>query len=339
MWGLPLSDVPLVAWYIGVLVFLEGLLSADNALVLAIMVRHLPKKERRRVLRWGIWGAIGFRFIAVLMSSVLLKFWICKLVGGLYLLYLAISHFVWRGDGDSDRSALEAGPATLNARLVSRSFWKIVASVTLADIAFSIDSILAAVAMGNSFPSRFGPNWQLFIVYVGGVLGIITMRFVVGYFVILLERFPGLAEGAYVLVGWIGIKLIASGIHDALLARGLDEEILRWFHIPEWLFWSVMLLIAVISLLIKPKSAQPQDRDVKASLDYFDPAAANAGSLDDESLTALQVGEPFPSQVTAGKDDAGLDHWHHDGRTLSHGDLAGDPHQKASADKLGDSTR
>ncbi len=212
--GLSLSDVPLVAWYIGVLVFLEGLLSADNALVLAIMVRHLPTKERRRVLRWGIWGAIGFRLVAVLMSSVLLKFWICKVVGGLYLLYLAISHFVRPDDQNAKEWTVESGTGILDSRAVSRGFWKTVTSVTLADIAFSIDSILAAVAMADSFPNRFGPNWKLVIVYVGGVLGIITMRFVVSYFVILLERFPGLAEGAYFLVAWIGVKLLASGIHD-----------------------------------------------------------------------------------------------------------------------------
>ena len=84
----------------------------------------------------------------------------------------------------------------------------------MTDIAFSIDSILAAVAMADSFPERFGPNGKMFIVFVGGVLGIITMRFVVRYFVTLLDRFPGLAEGAYYLVAWIGLKLVVSGIHD-----------------------------------------------------------------------------------------------------------------------------
>ena len=69
-----LADVALFAWYIGVLVLLEGLLSADNALVLAVMVRHLPKNQQRRVLFWGIWGAVGFRVLALLLSSILLQF-------------------------------------------------------------------------------------------------------------------------------------------------------------------------------------------------------------------------------------------------------------------------
>src|SRR5271156_3502318 len=94
MMGPLAGDVPLVAWYIAVLVFLEGLLSADNALVLALMVRHLSRHDQRRVLQWGIWGAVGFRVLAVLLAAELRQFWYFKVIGGLYLLFLAISHFV-----------------------------------------------------------------------------------------------------------------------------------------------------------------------------------------------------------------------------------------------------
>src|SRR5262245_37577581 len=174
MGNLGLPDVPLIAWYIGVLVFLEGLLSADNALVLALMVRHLPRNEQRRVLRYGIWGAVGFRLVAVLLSAYLLKFWIFKVLGGLYLLYLAVSHFLSHR-ADQALESQVGGPGT-GARRWLRGFWGTVTSVTMADIAFSIDSILAAVAMADDFPSRFGDNGKVFIVFTGGVLGIITMR-------------------------------------------------------------------------------------------------------------------------------------------------------------------
>jgi YkoY family integral membrane protein len=230
-------DLPLIAWYIGVLVFLEGLLSADNALVLAVMVRHLSRHDRRRVLQWGIWGAIGFRVVAVLLSTILLKLWYFKVIGGLYLLYLSASHFLSRGHSS------QGGAEGSRPRAWLRGFWGTVFSVTIADIAFSIDSIFAAVAMADDFPDRFGDTGKLFIVLTGGVLGIITMRFVVRYFVAMLDRFPGLAEGAYVLVAWIGLKLTISGV--------FAEE----YHIPEWFFWTVMLLIMVLSFVIKPKGA------------------------------------------------------------------------------------
>src|ERR1700712_2907621 len=99
MWGLAVNQLPMVGATVAWLVFLEGLLSADNALVLAMMVRHLPKPEQKRALRYGIWGAITFRMVAVLLAKVLLDFWYLKVVGGLYLLYLAVAHVWSRGDG------------------------------------------------------------------------------------------------------------------------------------------------------------------------------------------------------------------------------------------------
>jgi YkoY family integral membrane protein len=246
MWNVWLADAALIAWYIGVLAFLEGLLSADNALVLAVMVRHLPRRQQRQVLFYGIWGAVGFRFGALLLSAVLLKLWYCKLVGGAYLLYLAISHFV-SGSDDAGSGATAGESLSPPSRKLRRGFWGTVTAVTMADIAFSIDSILAAVAMAEGFPRRFGDTGKLFIVFTGGVLGIITMRFVVRYFLILLDRFPGLAEGAYYLVGWIGLKLVISGLYSGKFLP---------HHIPEWLFWVGMLLIVVVSLLIT-RGSQP----------------------------------------------------------------------------------
>jgi len=270
MWGFTLRDVPLIAWYTAVLAVLEGLLSADNALVLALMVRHLPRHDQRRVLRWGLWGAVGFRFIAVALSAVLLKFWFFKVLGGVYLLYLAISHFLSPG-----ASFGENGENQGSRRRWLHGFWGTVTSVTMADIAFSIDSILAAVAMADSFPARFGNLGKQFIVLLGGILGIITMRFLVRPFVSLLDRFPGLAEGAYYLVAWIGLKLVISGFHTAEFIP---------FHIPEWLFWSVMLLIAVVSVLVKPRGVGPGGATASESLDLLDSnEESSAGERDDPS--------------------------------------------------------
>ena len=188
-------------------------MSADNALVLAVMVRHLPPRQQKQALRYGLWGAFGFRLIAVVLSAVLMRFWIFKVVGGLYLVYLALAHFL----GAHDPSPDEAGSADGEWRRGAwrKSFWGTVVSVELADVAFSIDSILAAVGMAESLPEHYGDNWKLAIVYLGGVLGIITMRYVAGYFIVLLDRFGGLATAAYLLVAWIGLKLVVGGCTPA----------------------------------------------------------------------------------------------------------------------------
>jgi YkoY family integral membrane protein len=254
--------LPMIAWIVWtviVLVFLEGLLSADNALVLAVMVRHLPKEEQKRALRYGIFGAFVFRLIAVLLSSALLDYWHFKVIGGLYLLYLTVSHFL-SGSGEEHE---------VKASRWGSGFWGTVVSVELADIAFSIDSIVAAVGMA---PDEFGHTLKLGIVYTGGILGIITMRYVAGYFLILLDRFKGLADGAYYLVAWIGLKLVVSGLHDG---HYLPDEM------PEWLFWGGMLAIVVLSMLYRPRSS-PEKKEGTTAIEEVavevGPASASEAS-------------------------------------------------------------
>jgi YkoY family integral membrane protein len=232
------------------LVVLEGLLSADNALVLAVMVRHLPKAQQKRALRYGIIGAFLFRLIAVIFASLLLGFWWLKVLGGIYLLYLAIRHFLARGEEDPEALA-KAGTG----------FWATVVNVEIADIAFSIDSILAAVAMSERLPAKIADlvlvrlpiignvDMQLVIVYVGGILGIITMRMVAGVFLVLLDRFKGLAAGAYGLVAWIGVHLVGSGLREWNHKLPLD--------MPSWLFWGGMGAIILFSMLLGPKKTAP----------------------------------------------------------------------------------
>ncbi len=89
MWGIDAAGFLVLASTVAVLVLLEGLLSADNALVLAVMVRHLPKAQQKRALRYGMIGAFVFRLIAVVFASALLQYWIVKALGGVYLLYMA----------------------------------------------------------------------------------------------------------------------------------------------------------------------------------------------------------------------------------------------------------
>jgi YkoY family integral membrane protein len=286
---------------IGWLVILEGLLSADNALVLAVMVRHLPKRQQKKALRYGIWGAFVFRLIAVLLASVLMQSWWIQVVGGFYLIYVALRHFA---------SSSEESSGT-NARF-GQGFWGTVVNVELADIAFSVDSILAAVAMAESLPRHLQEvNWiKLGIVYIGGVLGIITMRFVAGGFLKLLTRFPGLATGAYFLVAWIGVKLVGEGLDHAFHPPGSHGETTGWLsQVPEairtlpWsmhplMFWGVMFLIVVMSLLLGRRARGPITEHEIESLEEL------ARIEDSPDTTAY----PTDSATQAGDDHRGDDH-------------------------------
>ncbi len=263
---MPLTSAASLASVLGLiatLVLLEGLLSADNALVLAVMVRHLPPKLQKRALRYGIIGAFVFRLIAVLFSASLLDYWIFKVVGGCYLLYLSASNLVNLGEDEEAARIREA-----KAR--GRGFWGTVIAVELADVAFSIDSIVAAVALADGLPDELSEtrigffSMKLWIVYIGGILGIVLMRLVAGFFIRLLDRFAGLAAGAYVLVGWIGLKLLGSGFDNALHPHGAAPPGGWRDSLPAWakslrlemhdaLFWIVMALIVLASMLYRPR--------------------------------------------------------------------------------------
>ncbi len=183
---------------IGLLVALEGLLSADNAMVLAVLVLGLPKDEQRKALRYGIVGAFAFRSIATVLAIYLIRvFWV-KLAGAAYLLYLTYNHFFSGRDAEARRTPPRAAPW-----LGLTAFWATVVRVELTDIVFAIDSILVAVAMSP----------KLWVILTGGILGIVMMRLVIGTLLALVERYPPLVDGAFVIIAWVGVKLLIEFLH------------------------------------------------------------------------------------------------------------------------------
>ena len=203
-----LAGTDLIA--IGTLAILEGILSVDNSLVLAILVRTLPKEQQRKALTYGIAGAFLFRLIALIFAAYLIKFLIFKIIGGLYLVYLAMKHMFF-----FQENAHQTRPK------VAKSFWGTVLVVELTDIAFSIDSITTAVAMSN----------KLLVVWLGGIMGIIFLRFAASIFIRLLEKLPRLEDLAYQLIFFIGTKLLLEGFH---------------IEITHETFWLMMGIIVVL---------------------------------------------------------------------------------------------
>jgi YkoY family integral membrane protein len=184
---------------IGVLVLLEGLLSADNALVMAIMVLGLPRADHQKALRYGLVGGFAFRVLATLLAAYLISVAWVKLVGGLYLVYLTAVHFKSRQQGSHGNAPPKAKPM-----LGLSAFWSTVVRVEVVNLAFSIDSILVAVAMSRK-------TW---VVVLGGILGIVAMRIVAGQLIELIRKYPAIVDGAFVIIGWVGLKLLLEYLHQ-----------------------------------------------------------------------------------------------------------------------------
>jgi YkoY family integral membrane protein len=222
------------------LVLLEGLLSADNAMVLAVLVLGLPKPQQRKALRYGILGAFGFRTISTLLATFLIKLAWVKVVGAGYLLYLVYYHFGRRGEAEDRRA-----PPQAQAWLGLTAFWATVVKVELTDIVFAIDSILVAVAMSS----------KIWVILTGGLLGIIMMRLVIGQLLALVERYPPLVDGAFVIIGWVGTKLLIEFLHT----QGYIE-----FEIPKWLSLGLIVVIFATALFY----ARRQERRSRTPSDH-----------------------------------------------------------------------
>jgi len=218
-----------------VLILLEGLLSADNALVLAVMAKSLPKEQQKKALNIGLGLAFGFRIGAIFIISYLFNVWQVQAIGAAYLMFIAAKHFI--------------KTEHKTKQVKQKSFKSVVAQIALADIAFAIDSILAAVALVIALPvTTFGhiggmDTAQFIVIVLGALAGLIVIRFASALFIRLLTERPSLESAAMLIVGWVGVKLAMHTLaHDAIhiIPHAFVEG-------PIWntIFWVVMLSIAI----------------------------------------------------------------------------------------------
>jgi tellurite resistance protein TerC len=201
--------------YIIIMVFfLEGILSIDNAAVLGAMVSVLPEKDRvpwpkplgflshpvhrllggqrSAALKVGLLGAYAGRGLMLILASFVIHNEWLKLIGALYLIKLAFENLGAPESGEEEQIAHD--------RVSGKGFWGIVVAVELADLAFSLDNVVAVVALSTN----------LWIVMFGVAMGILTMRFAAGIFTWMIVREPILKPAAYMVVFNIGAELLLN---------------------------------------------------------------------------------------------------------------------------------
>ena len=207
------------------LVMIECLLSVDNAVVLAAQTRVPPTlKEQEESLFYGIWGSYLFRFLIIGIGTYLINFWEIKVIGAAYLIYLVYRFFHNKFFGKRSKRKVRNRAAGLTGR---KRFWSVVAQIEFMDIIFSVDSVLASLAIS--------PNPV--IVLIGGLIGIACMRGVAEIIMRLMRKIPELEPMAYVLIFIIAIKLF-------LTIPAIDIEI------PSDIFGMFMLAVFVLTIII-----------------------------------------------------------------------------------------
>jgi tellurite resistance protein TerC len=195
-------------------IFLEGILSIDNAAVLGAMVSILPKTvpvpwpgpltflaaptqrilggQRSAALKVGLLGAYLGRGLMLVMASFVIRNPYLKVLGAAYLIKLAFENLAGNGDGDEGENRAKG--------LEGKKFWSVVVAVELADLAFSLDNVVAVVALSNN----------LSIVMFGVFIGIVTMRFAAQLFTLMILKEPILKPAAYIVVFNIGAELLLN---------------------------------------------------------------------------------------------------------------------------------
>lgn len=222
------------------LIFLEGLLSIDNAAVLGAMVAPLPMDEmvpwpqwlagvgkvldpilgpqQDAALKVGLFGAYAGRGLMLLIAHQIVRYPWLQVVGGAYLIYLGIEHLALAsdsGNGDAEKAAH-------NAQV---GFWHVVLMVELADLVFSLDNVVAAVALSD----------HIAVVLLGVALGILALRWAASFFAVMVEKEPVLQHAAYLLVLVIGLRFCLE----------------HWLHleISPFVQFGVSLSILALALL------------------------------------------------------------------------------------------
>lgn len=244
-------------WVLLILIGLEGLLAADNALVLAIMVKHLPHDQRKKALFYGLLGAFILRFSSLFVISFLVDVWYVQAIGAGYLLFISIKHLY-------DRFSANSGEELDKPKGNGSGFWMTVFKVEIADMAFAVDSILAAVALAVALPptgiGHIGglDTGQFVVILAGGMIGLIIMRFAANIFVELLQKRPSLEVAAFLIVGWVGIKLtvITLAHQDISLIPESFPHSTLW----KTTFYIVLIGIAVIGWLASNRQAREANR-------------------------------------------------------------------------------
>ncbi|MDZ8064972.1 MAG: hypothetical protein RMY64_04925 [Nostoc sp. DedQUE08] len=193
-----------------ILVLLEALLSADNAIALAAIARGLEDEElERKGLNFGLVVAYVLRITLILTATWVQQFWQFELLGAAYLLWLVFQHFTSQ-EANDDR---HHGPRF-------NSLLQAIPVIAFTDLAFSLDSVTTAIAVSQE-------KW---LVLTGATIGIITLRFMAGLFIRWLDEYENLEDAGYVTVALVGLRLLLKVVNDSLVP-------------PEWIMIAAIFLI------------------------------------------------------------------------------------------------
>lgn len=194
-----------------ILIVLEAVLSADNAIALASIAKSVQDPEaQQKALNIGLVGAYILRIVLIVGATYVIEYWQFELLGALYLLWLVFNYFALEDDDDDESETRTLG---------FKSLWQVIPTIAITDLAFSLDSVTSAIAITED-------TW---LIIAGGTIGIIILRFLAGLFIRWLQEYTYLEDAGFITVGFVGLRL--------LLKVWLPDT-----YIPEWVTIAVVAI-------------------------------------------------------------------------------------------------
>ncbi|OKH14221.1 TerC family protein [[Limnothrix rosea] IAM M-220] len=218
-----------------ILVALEAVLSADNAIALAAIAQGLKTAEQqKRALNIGLIAAYILRITLIFTATWVINFWQVELLGAVYLLWLVFRYFTSSEDDQGHERNLEFS-----------SLWQAIPMIAVTDLAFSLDSVTTAIAVAE----------DIWLIVIGGTIGVITLRFLAGLFIRWLDEFTHLEDAGFVTVGFVGVRLLLKAVYPSLI-------------VPEWLLISLILGMFVWGFSKRnPDFVAPEEQKTEQSLE------------------------------------------------------------------------
>jgi YjbE family integral membrane protein len=223
---------------VGQIIWINILLSGDNAVVIALACRSLPPKQRFWGIILGAGAAVVLRILFTVIIAQIMAVPFLKLVGGALLLWIAVKLLV--PSEEADESSVKAGDTLM------RAVWL----VTVADIVMSLDNVIAIAAAAETAAARVDVLHALSIKTTLIVFGLATSVPLIiagsALLVALLNRFPILVWFGAALLGWVAGEIM---IKDAAVIGWLGEETVERLHL--WAAGIGALFVVAVGWVIR----------------------------------------------------------------------------------------
>jgi len=188
---------------LGAIIWVNIILSGDNAVVIALAARSLPLHQQRQAVIWGAGAAVVLRIVLTIVAVELLKFPYLKLLGGVLLLWIAVKLLIPEDDGGDGVKS-------------SSNLLAAIKTILIADLVMSLDNVIAVAAVAKG---------SVVLLVLGLLISIPLVVFGATMLMKLMESYPVIITVGAALIGYVSGEMLVT-----------DPVVVEWFRVKaHWM--------------------------------------------------------------------------------------------------------